>query len=206
MSSIFRLCRYTLCLVALFLFVDARGRLVAAATTTLGPCLEICDGSTDCSTECLYNLDSEETCGDWGTCAPDCSATCGPNVNCDQPCSGGGWCGNYNGGQANSECYGTCGDEVCQQGPENAESCEADCYNTCDGQSANECESASDCGSGHYCDSCQECVLYPAPPPPGSTCPLNCNSYQDCNCPDMQLPICKNYKCVDDSPTAKKPR
>lgn len=202
-SSLFRLSRYTLCLLAVFLFVGTRGRLVAAPL--LGNCLEVCDSATDCNTECLYNLDSEETCGDWGTCAPPCSEVCGPTVACDAGCTGGnGECSGYNGGKANNECYGICGDTVCQNGPEDHSSCPGDCPG-CSGTDYGECAQASDCGdpTAYYCTACHQCspISYP---PVDETCPQYCTSWADCesSCPSFALPDCINGYCVDDLPPA----
>lgn len=183
MSSTFRLCRYALCLVAVFLFVGARGRLVAA---TLGPCEELCTDTTPCDTECLYDLDSEETCGDWGTCgdAPACSDVCGTSVACDTLCSGGDGsdCGGYNGGKANNECYGTCGDGVCQMHEESCSSCSADC-GACTGEcQAGGCSTDGDCTalSGGVCN--DHCCAYPPPPPPPECEEYggSCSAQSDC--------------------------
>lgn len=174
MKLTFRLCAYTFFLAAGFLLMGSRGRLIAA---TLGPCLETCTGSTPCDTECLYNLDSEETCGDWGTCAPDCSEVCGPSVACDTGCSGGDGsdCGGYNGGKANSECYGTCGDGSCD-GPELQHpcGCTADCGSgDC---TPHECTpGSSSCGAGYVCTADGMCTAVD----PGCSVE-SCNQASDC--------------------------
>lgn len=191
MTSAMRLYRYTFFVTALFFLAGSRSHLVAAPM--LGNCEDVCTGEADCGTECLYNLDSEETCGDWGTCAPDCSAVCGASANCDLACSGGGDCGSYNGGQSNGECYGTCGDGACSIPEENEAGCPADCTPTSCGTSS--CSQDSDCpdscGDGVCVDSC--CMYYDAPHSccdPG-TCPSGydgtCGSSSDC---------CSNELCV----------
>jgi hypothetical protein len=160
MSSTTRLCRCAFFVLAIFVFVGARSRLTLAAM--LGNCDEVCTGDTDCNTECLYDYDSEETCGDWGTCAPDCSDICGSTTACDQGCTGDfGDCGGYNGGKSNGECYGYCGDGVCEMHEENPTNCPEDCKpvgSTCGTETCTEDSGCTDV-SGGACNG--DCCAYP---------------------------------------------
>jgi hypothetical protein len=121
-------------------------------------CDGYCSASTACEDECLDNLDNLTTCEDYGICAPDCSEVCGPDVDCNTECSGGsGDCADYNGGQSNGECYGACGDGMCQMDYEDCATCAVDCGGSCQECATYECHDDSECdnGNGYQCiDGC----------------------------------------------------
>jgi hypothetical protein len=152
MSSTLRLCRYTLFLVAIFVFAGKWGHLLASPE---GNCSDVCSGSSNCGTACLIDYDTGSTCGDYGACwGYSCGSTCGSSTDCSTPCVSGSSdlsCSSYNGGQANGECYGTCGDDMCQP-PELVvgNCCTEDC-----GSCTNECDACTpgtdDCGDGYAC-------------------------------------------------------
>lgn len=191
MSPTIRLCRYAVFMIAVFVLAGVRSRLVSAAM--FDNCSSICTDQTDCSTECLYDYDSEETCGDYGTCAPACSAVCGPTKACDFACSGDGSCGAYNGGKSNMECYGTCGDGHCDVQRETHTSCPADCkFLPGDGI---ECDivTGDGCASGQFCLNGQ-CAI----PCDGDDCGGNSRTCEggaiDCTSDDQ---CCSDEACVD---------
>jgi len=186
MNPTIRLCRYAVFVIAMFVLVGVRSRLVSAAMPQ--NCSDICTSDEDCSTQCLYNYDSEETCGDWGTCAPDCSDVCGPTVDCYTACSGDGYCGAYNGGKSNLECYGTCGDGTCDLQYETYENCPADCqFLPGDGI---ECDivTGDGCSAGQFCLNGQ--------------CAVGCDS-DDCggtsrSCEGGAIDCTSDDQCCDD--------
>ena len=178
MNSTARICRYALFVAALFVVTGTRSRLVSAAM--LGNCDEICTDQADCSTACLYNLDSEETCGDWGTCAPACGDVCGSSVSCDTACSGDGYCGAYNGGQDNGECYGTCGDGVCSVPYENHEGCSADCPACGTSSCSQDTDCTAEAGGGCINGCCMYNCGPPSPTCPGCQSGNSCSSNSDC--------------------------
>jgi hypothetical protein len=160
MSSTMRLCRCAFFMLAIFVLVGARSRLTLAAM--LGNCEDVCTGDTDCNTECLYDYDSEETCGDWGTCAPDCSEICGATTACDQGCTGDfGDCGGYNGGQGNGECYGYCGDGACEMPEEDCTGCPEDCGSCTPPCTTSMCDNAGDCTDASPAGCNGGCCVYP---------------------------------------------
>lgn len=150
MNPTIRLCRYAVFVIAMFVFAGVRSRLVSAAM--FDNCSSVCTDQADCSTECLYDYDSEETCGDYGTCAPACSDVCGPTADCNTACSGDGpYCGAYNGGKSNMECYGTCGDGHCDIQYETHASCPADCEFVSDGGVTCDNQTGDGCSAGDFC-------------------------------------------------------
>lgn len=147
------ICRSSLFLITLTLFMGVNGRIVRAN----GVCSDTCGPTANCSATCLDDFDQDSTCGDYnggqsnGECSPNCSDVCGSTASCTTACSGGTGndCGGYNGGQSNGECYGWCGDGVCTAGNETCNSCSTDCNYSC----MPTCEIAScsvytDCPSG----------------------------------------------------------
>jgi len=173
-----RLCSFVLFIVAAFVFF---GRVKLAAAP-FGNCEDVCDGSSDCNLECLYDLDSEETCADWGSCGYyACSDTCTLDTPCDTPCDPGNEtnCGEYSGGESMNGCY-TCGDGHCSQGDMD-NCCYSDCGSpiaACDGGGCAECRPGDDesCGSGNICDANACCVAI------DSCAPLygGCSTSSDC--------------------------
>jgi hypothetical protein len=121
MTSLTKVTRFAFLSVAI-LFMS-RGHVVAGASTR-PDCALVCTVDTTCDTLCGPG---GPTCGDYGVCEGPCDGTCGPATDCLAGCSPDFECGDYNGGQANSECYGTCGDGVCSSPYENSQNCPQDC-------------------------------------------------------------------------------
>lgn len=184
MSSALRLSRFALLLLAMLVFSARWGHALAFERN----CSEVCDSSADCDEECFVGLDTDSTCGAYGTCyASECGNVCGSDVSCDTQCYDGG---DTTCGGDDAACYGGCGDGVCQTPFESCGSCETDCGScpsSC-GEGDPTCEVDSDCPNGNeWCDNgC--CVIACSGDCGGQS--RSCNDYQElCDsggqcCPD----------------------
>jgi hypothetical protein len=164
-------------------------------------CDGYCSTGTACEDECLDSFDNLTTCGDYGICAPDCSEVCGSDVDCNTECSGGsGDCADYNGGQSNGECYGACGDGVCQIE-----------YEGC------ECVDCQNMGSCHQCGELGSCDDYTECPDPevdqclDGCCMAVCGPGNDCgggnsrSCDKTGTSCYTNNDCCDDETCVQVP-
>jgi hypothetical protein len=190
MTIVTKLCRNCLCLAVVFAFYAMAGARLSAASTAFGTCNDTCGSGTDCSETCIDENANTITCGDFGQCNDfSCSDNCSPVTSCDFNCYDGGWtdCGDYNGGQANAECDGVCGDGVCDANRENHSNCPADCPPAiCDGGVSCSVEE-QDCSDGGICvDSC---------------CLLTCEDTDTCGDEDDQPRSCMDapVSCTFDS-------
>jgi hypothetical protein len=190
MSLTLRLCRYSLFLVALFVFSGRWGHLFASP---FGNCSDVCTGSSSCDLGCLIDYDTESTCGDYGTCGYyPCSDLCGPSADCTTTCGvdNDSTCGSYEGGQSSGECYGTCGDGKCNVQFETPSTCPADCTAMCGSGDPSCNPSAQDCASGEVCF-------------PSGCCVVPCNDPsvcggQDRSCVDGPTTCVIDDDCCDD--------
>jgi len=196
MPLVMRFSRFSLLLFAMLVFSIRWGHLVASPLE--GTCENTCDSSSACDEECLVGLDTDSTCGDYGTCyAYECGDVCGSSVDCATPCfdTGDTTCGDDE-----AACYGTCGDGVCQSPYEACGYCEADC-GLCP-PDCNEgdpsCSVTADCpyaDEGQLCDN--RCCINPC----SGNCDGRTRSCDDENevC-DNSGQCCSDEKCVQVGP------
>jgi hypothetical protein len=178
-SRLLSISRSLFFVTAVFLFATKFQTAIVRAGRA---CESYCSTSVNCSDSCLDDYDQDSTCGAYGVCAPDCSDVCGSGSSCSTPCSGGGGedCGAYNGGKSNGECFGFCGDGVCEMPYETCNTCSADCGACTESCALNTCTQDSDCGGGGVsCDGA--CCIGPCGNDYCGTEPRECdNSYEPC--------------------------
>ena len=182
-----KLARYTLVLVAVFLFLNQSNGVLAAPLTYDGWCADDCGPSTPCDLACLGpgEFPIMQVCGNYeggadsAECDDACADICGQSVECSTACdhviSDPKTCGDYDGGVSNSWCN-PCGDGICD---------------FANGETV--CNCGEDCGDGvHGCE-------YINPDLGGdgvAWCISNCSAYTDCNGYGICRLIGDTY-CVD---------
>lgn len=203
--------RYLLVLAGMLLYIGRNQTPLAASSSFLDWCDQVCDDTTSCTTSCLWAVGQEPaheyTCGtyDGGPsndhCDGDgCASECSWWSHAEDVC----W---WNDEETTCEDYGVyggCGDSYCDPSTENCTSCETDCgcppspppvcgnYICEVGETFRTC--LLDCPEPEE-DECGDDIC--GPTEDGESCPEDCNFSGD-YCGNFGAECPEGWDCVED--------